>query len=56
MIAQRLDDTHALIEYVQPRLDVETYNKISAEAKSQKTSKTALARNAIREYIKNTKP
>lgn len=56
MVAQRLDDTCVLTEHIQTRLDLGTYNKVLAEAKRQRISKTALARNAIREYLKNIKP
>ncbi len=56
MVAHRIDYTHVLTEHIQTRLDVGTYNKVLAEAKRQRISKTALARNAIREYLKTNKP
>lgn len=48
MVAQRLNDTEVLTEQSQTRLDVGIYNKVLAEAKRQRISKTVLARNAIR--------
>lgn len=56
MVAHRLDEACVLTEHIRTRLDVETHNKVLAEAKRQRISKTALARNAIREYLKTTKP
>ncbi len=56
MVAQRLNDTEVLTEHIQTRLDIDTYNKVLAEAKRQRISKTALARDAIRQYLKTTKP
>jgi hypothetical protein len=56
MVAQRLNDFEVLTEHIQTRLDISTYNKVLAEAKRQRISKTALARDAIRQYLKTTKP
>lgn len=56
MVAQRLNDTEVLTEHIQTRLDIGTYNKVLAKAKRQRISKTAFPRNAIREYLRTTKP
>lgn len=59
MVAPRLEENHTLSELLPTRLDLGTYNKVLAEAKRQKISKTAFARVAIREYIaslQTTKP
>ena len=56
MVAHRLDDACVLTEHLRTRLDVETHNKVLAEAKRQRISTTALMRNAIREYLNTTKP
>ena len=53
MAAIRTED-RVLDQMIPTRLDVFTHNRLLAEAKHQKITRTALVRLAIRDYLKMT--